>query len=142
MTAHVPTFPNGEASNKWYPADVWSLPESENTGFVSEITAVKNNEITTMTGYYKFNDRISVTGDHFHLIKRDGSWQFARSWSIKVGDSFLTESLEEEVIEKVELINEEVKVSVLSVGTEEYPNNLFFGSGILTHNFKVKLSTF
>jgi hypothetical protein len=135
MSVDIPTFPNGEDWTKWYPSSVWSLPEADMNGATLTTTVVTYNEPLTSGGYRLFNNRIGLTGDHFVMICRDGLWQVMRAWSIEIGDIFLNEQLSEESVSTIDAITENTVVYLLSCG-DQY-NDLFFGSGICTHNGKV-----
>lgn len=132
-TAVIPTYPNGEIVNLWYPASVWSVPDSQIGQTTYETTIVQANTDIGASGYYTFNDQISLTGDHFVFVNRAGVWQFMRAWSMQIGDLLMNEELQAIPITSVEIVSANVLVSKLTVG----PNDLFFGAGILTHNIKV-----
>jgi hypothetical protein len=137
-TVIIPTYPNGENPALWYPASVWSLPDSEIGGTTYEDTNVQVISPLNAIGYYKLNNRVSFTGDHFVFVKRDELWQFMRAWNIVIGDTLLAENLTEEVVETIDIVNEQVTVFAIIVG----PNDLFIGSGIITHNGVVKNSAY
>ena len=134
MSVDIPTFPNGEDWNKWYPASVWSLPEADMSGATLTTTVVSYLIGMTSGGYRLFNNRVGLTGDHFVIICRDSLWQVVRAWSMEIGDIFLNEQLAEEPVTAIDSITSDTVVYLLSCGEEH--NDLFFGSGICTHNGK------
>jgi hypothetical protein len=126
----IPTFPNGENASLWFPASIWSIPDLDIGSCTYDTTIVNTNQGITASGYFCFNNRVKLTGEHFVFINRQGIWQFVRAWSIQVGDIFLTEQMTEENVETIDIVAEDAMVFMTTVG----PNDLFIGGGILTHN--------
>ena len=109
------------------------MPESEIGGTTLGLTTVVATRKVHMTGHYVINDDILVTGEHFFFINRSGIWQFMNVWSILEGDIMLNNELKEVPVRSITTVSGITNVIQLTVG----PNDLFFGSNILTHNTKV-----
>jgi hypothetical protein len=127
----IPTYPNGENSSSWYPANVWSLDNAE--GITYETTTVVNLRHVIELAYYKLNGTMKLTGDHFLFVYKNGSWQFAKAEEISVGDLVKrSDGSEMTITSKDRVISQTM---VVDIDVEE--NDLFLADGIITHNFKL-----
>ena len=128
LTAVIPTYPNGEDMSKWYPLSVWGIQSLE--GIVTDTTTVTGINRGIQPVFNTINGSISITQGHMVFVKKDGWWQFVQVKDISVGDFILNKDLQE-----VPVVSNEVNLQgtyVVTIDVE--PNDLFFGSNMLSHN--------
>ena len=94
------------------------------------VTVVYNQRFDIPKIYSINNNFLSISGDHRHLIKRDGEWRFIAGSSIIVGDIMLNQYEEEIDVYFIEELEGDYTVYRLDVED----NDLYFANGLLTHN--------
>ena len=127
----IPTYPNGEDSTAWYPAEAWSLSEKPN--LTTEPTTVTNVKHVIEPNCFVFNGRFKLTANHFVFVKKSDVWQFAKAEELEVGDFF-----QDAYGNSIEISSKEFKqeqTMVVDIDVEQ--NDLFLANGIITHNFKL-----
>ena len=88
---------------------------------------------TQAVGIVIINGVLKSTGDHIHIIKRDGMWQARKADLVQEGDYLYHitngETLVTSVVYDTENTYHVYKINVA-------PNDVFFAHGYLTHNKK------
>lgn len=128
-TFNIPTLTNGDAPEAWSPKEVWSVATTEN--FENATTTVSRFNTGTYGRYYKINNKIKVTHEHWILVKRDSLWQFMQVADMRIGDYLLGQNKEEVEVFNIEFVPS--RISVVNLDVEE--NDMYFADGILAHNF-------
>jgi hypothetical protein len=126
MSLNIPSVPDSE-----YPdyLETWSV------GLLDDVEITKTYVTNTIHGqyssYYKLNNSIEITFEHFVLSKSDDSpWSFKQVESLSVGDFILDESLNVIEIASKEKIEE--TINAVSIDTEI--KDVYFVRGMLAHN--------
>lgn len=128
-TFNIPTLTNGDAPEAWSPKEVWSVATTED--FENATTTVSRFDTGTYSKYYKINNKIKVTHEHWILVKRDNLWQFMQVADMRIGDYLLGQNKEEVEVFNIEFVP--TRISVVNLDVEE--NDMYFADGILAHNF-------
>jgi hypothetical protein len=128
-TFKIPTLPDGDSPTAWSPKEVWSVDKTDDFENATSVVAV--HETGPYHKYYKINNKIKVTHEHWILVKREGIFQFMQVQDMRVGDFLLGENKEE-----IEIFNIEFIVgNVSTVHLDVEDNDMYFADGILAHNF-------
>ena len=91
---------------------------------------IKNIWKNTFDKYYKINDQLNITGDHYIFCKRDNEYYWIQVENLQIGDSlFKSDNLFEEIktIQIIEDENTVYNIQVNSIYT-------YFAEGYLIHN--------
>jgi hypothetical protein len=122
-------LPDGDSPEAWSPKEVWSVDNTDDFENATSVVAV--HETGPYHKYYKINNKIKVTHEHWILVKREGTFQFMQVQDMRVGDFLLGENKEE-----IEIFNIEFIVgNVSTVHLDVEDNDMYFADGILAHNF-------
>ena len=127
----IPTYPNGEDVSEWYPASKWSTKATADITY--EPTTVKAVRHVVEPNYFRLNSQFRVTGDHFLFVRKGDTWQFCTVYEIEVGDHVYTGN--ETTVEITSKIRVDEQLMVVDIDVED--NDLFFASGMITHNVKL-----
>ena len=127
----IPTYPNGEDLTEWYPASKWSTKVTSDITY--EPTTVKAVRHVVEPNYFRLNSQFRVTGDHFLFVRKGDTWQFCTVYEIEVGDHVYAGN--ETTVEITSKIRVDEQLMVVDIDVED--NDLFFASGMITHNIKL-----
>jgi len=113
-------------------SDAWSWEDTQLT-LSNDVVTVTSNTMYKKEVMYSINDgELILSGEHRHLIKRNGIWKFIYAQNIKSSDIMINDMETEVVVNHVQ-----VRIgyySVYKLDVEE--NDLYFANGYLTHNAK------
>ena len=113
-------------------SEAWSW-EANELNLSNDVVTVTSNTMYKKEVMYSINDgELILSGEHRHLIKRNGIWKFIYAQNIKSSDIMINDIETEVVVSHVQ-----VRIgyySVYKLDVEE--NDLYFANGYLTHNAK------
>lgn len=111
--------------------DLHNFSEASITPLVKQDTFVTVNESDVKEDIHNFNNgKLLTTQEHYHIFKRNEVWSIRPAYALEVGDIFINNNGEEEVIESIEVMDG--NYTVYHLDTE--PGDVYFANGILTHN--------
>jgi hypothetical protein len=111
-------------------AETWTSNTFNASPSLTVVRAVKS---IINSSVYLINNTVVASAEHRHFIRRDSSYLFERSDSIRSGDYLLNEQGSFILINNVTVQNGSFETYTLDV--EE--NDVYFANGILTHNKEV-----
>jgi hypothetical protein len=126
----IDTLPQSDDADIVLPWSTQNLVTSD------DYANVTGNTMSVVDSIYNFNNGlIKSTESHGHFIKRGNDYMFKNAFNVEVGDYFVTENLEEILIEDITI--EFGEFNVYNLDVEE--NDLYIANGIITHN-AIKIS--
>lgn len=121
----IDTLPQSDDADIVLPWSTQNLVTSDDSANVT------GNTKSVVESIYNFNNGlIKSTESHGHFIKRGNDYMFKNAFNVEVGDYFVTENLEEILIE--DIVIEFGEFNVYNLDVEE--NDLYIANGIITHN--------
>lgn len=127
MSAFIPDLPESEMPD-YMPT--WSTDSLD--GIQYSTTTVANIMHANFSSYYRINDNIEVTWEHFIFAgKPTGKpWRFIQVEDLSIGDLILDHELKvKEVLSKEEIFEE---IQTVNIDTEI--KDIYFVEGMLAHN--------
>ena len=91
---------------------------------------IKNIWKNTFESYYKINNELSITDDHFVICKRENEYYWIQVENLIIGDSLFKLDNSFEEIKDIQKIEEEKTVYNIQVNSIY----TFFANGYLVHN--------
>jgi hypothetical protein len=130
MAADVPGVPDDELAY-----DYMSLWQQHDISQTSKVTAHVTNVVNrSFSEYYKINDTISVTYEHYIPAQKDGVWVFTKIESLNIGDNIMNDLLEIIPVVSKELIAEDVETTSIDIDVKD----IYFVKGMMAHNINLK----